>query len=142
MGKWMEKKKILLADGDGEVIASVRAYLKDDYEIISVMDGNDILPVIRSEKIDLMVLDLDIPHTYFFHILNKVREMAPELPVIVTYVYFDTTQELEAMVRKMCHALILKPFNVAKVKQRIDSLLKNTLDAKPQDSPRKNPANA
>ncbi len=119
----MEKRRILVADGDREVGLSIQEYLKGDYVVFYVNDGKDILPIIMEKKIELLITDIEIPNVYVYHLIHQIKDSDPDFPVILMYVYCDYTQEMEATIRRIADAIFLKPFDMRELKKRIDLLL-------------------
>ncbi len=119
----MGKKRILVADGDREVAGSICEYLKPDYRVVYVDDGREILPLIQNKQVDLLLVDLDVPHVFVYHVLSEIRQNHPRVKIAVMYVYCDYTQEMEQNIRKLSDVVFLKPFNMEEVKRRLDGLL-------------------
>ena len=138
----MERKRILIADGDREVGGSICEFLKSDYQVFYVSDGREILPAIRDKKVDLLLTDLDVPNVYIYHLLSEVKEKYPGLPVALMYVYCDYTQEMEKTIRRMADAIFLKPFDMEEVKRRIDGLLRGSLQKSSMRSQPNSPGTA
>ncbi len=117
------KKKILVVDKDPDVGLSIQEYLRDDYDVFFVQDGKQIIPTIQKNNIDLILTDIHIPNVYIYNLLSRIRNSFPDIPIILMYVYFDYTQEMEATLRRMADALFLKPFDLDQLKNRIKLLL-------------------
>ncbi|MFC1834643.1 DVU0259 family response regulator domain-containing protein [Thermodesulfobacteriota bacterium] len=79
-------RKILVVDDEPHVVKYLTAFLEDSgYETCTAGDGEEALTVLRSEKPDLVTLDLQMPNdtgTRFYRKLSKDREFKTT-PVIV-----------------------------------------------------------
>lgn len=78
--------KILIADDEQASIDFVRDALADlPCEILAAMDGEQALAMIRSERPDLVILDVQMPKMGGFEVFAEMRgdeELAP-IPVIM-----------------------------------------------------------
>lgn len=56
-------KKILIVDDEPDVVEMVRARLEsDNYEVVVAFNGEEGLKKVDSEKPDLIILDISMPH--------------------------------------------------------------------------------
>ena len=122
-GVCMTKKKILVLDKDKDVCQGIKEYLKEDYEVFACTSVDNILNTIQENNIDLIISDVDLPNGYIYRFLNDLKSSAAEIPVILMYVCFDCSQKIEESIRNMADAVFLKPFDLQKLKKRIDLLL-------------------
>jgi two-component system, OmpR family, alkaline phosphatase synthesis response regulator PhoP len=79
-------KKVLVAEDDKFISRAYQAGLsKTDLEVIIAEDGEDAIQKIKSEKPDLILLDLIMPNKNGFDVLEEIRNN-PDLtqaPVII-----------------------------------------------------------
>ncbi|RLB56244.1 MAG: hypothetical protein DRJ42_03880 [Deltaproteobacteria bacterium] len=69
------KRKILIADDDLEILALVRRHLsKMDVEIVEAGDGEEALDLAKSEKPDLVILDVMMPGMSGWEVCRAIRE--------------------------------------------------------------------
>ncbi len=80
------KKKILIIDDDPDTVASLEAFLEENgYDTCSANDGKEGLNVLKSERPDLVTLDLVMPEdtgTRFYRNMTKDKEFK-DVPVII-----------------------------------------------------------
>lgn len=70
-----KKRKILIADDDLEILALVRRHLsKLDVEIVEAGDGEEALSLAKSERPDLVVLDVMMPGMSGWEVCRAIRE--------------------------------------------------------------------
>jgi DNA-binding response OmpR family regulator len=76
MGDKMEQKaKILLVDDDPDILDAMSAVLTSHaYTVITARDGQDGLDKLRSEKPDLMILDLMMPRMDGFAVCEELLD--------------------------------------------------------------------
>lgn len=79
-------KKILIVDDDPDIVSYLEAAFKDaGYATCVAYQGEDALRKVKTEKPDLITLDMDMPvkgGTMFFVALRKEMD-AKDIPVIV-----------------------------------------------------------
>jgi len=80
----MAKGKILVVDDEPAIRDLISEVLKiADYDFATIGDGVEALNMIRREKFDLIILDVNLPKLDGFAVLEKVRENAPTQPIIM-----------------------------------------------------------
>jgi len=79
-------KKILFIEDESALQKTFGEILKQEgYEMISALDGETGLRLAKSEKPDLILLDLILPKMHGFEVLKKLKEdkETKDIPVIV-----------------------------------------------------------
>ena len=78
------KDKILIIDDEPLIRDLFSIYLEEhDYEILTADNGLTGLELIETEKPDLVLTDLNMPHVDGFNVLKQAHEKNEELPIIV-----------------------------------------------------------
>ncbi len=125
-------RKILLADDDPDVIEVVSVILEDEgYEVITAADGGEALDKLRSERPDLVILDLLMPKVDGFAFFNALDtpeyESCSSIPVIVlTSVREEVSRrryELETGKSMGYSAYMEKPAEPEELLETVGSLL-------------------
>ena len=66
---------ILVADDEKEIRELLRLYLENSgYKVIEAEDGQQALDILRSEKIDLCLLDIMMPKVDGYHDLENITD--------------------------------------------------------------------
>jgi putative two-component system response regulator len=80
----MSKKKILIIEDDAAIVDSIKALLKNEYDVDSAQNGNVGLEKVASFKPDLIILDLMMPEKDGFDVCKKLKadEALKSIPVI------------------------------------------------------------
>ncbi|TVM18766.1 histidine kinase [Oceanidesulfovibrio indonesiensis] len=76
--------KILIIDDDRPLLDSFSAFLEDSgFETLTAPDGKSGLDLFRQRRPDLVLLDMRMPGTHGLEVMNEIRELAPDTPIIV-----------------------------------------------------------
>ncbi|MDD3471250.1 MAG: response regulator [Syntrophaceae bacterium] len=79
-------KKILVVDDDPSVVKYLTAFLEDSgYETITASNGEEAFEILKSERADLVTLDLQMPNetgTRFYRNVTKDKNLK-DIPIIV-----------------------------------------------------------
>jgi CheY-like chemotaxis protein len=88
--------RILIADDDPQMRRLIRIVLqRDGFEVVEANDGLDALDVIEQGRVDLVILDVDMPRLNGLGVLEEIRAQmrTASLPVIVLTALQDETEE-------------------------------------------------
>ncbi|MFC1505075.1 PAS domain S-box protein [Thermodesulfobacteriota bacterium] len=116
---------ILLVDDEEMIIDVGQAMLKRlGYRAVVSKDGMDAVEKVTESKdtIDLVILDLIMPGMDGGKTFDRIREISPEMPVLLSSGYAISGQASDIM-RRGCNGFIQKPFNIAELSQKIRSVL-------------------
>lgn len=121
----MEKIRILAVDDNVVNLATIEQELEDQYEVIPVSSGRRALKVARQEKVDLILLDIQMPIMDGIETLKQIRaqENGTTVPVIMLTAAHDKSTVLEGAKLGIMD-YILKPFDGDDLRQRIERALK------------------
>jgi two-component system KDP operon response regulator KdpE len=80
----MTGKKILIVDDDKHLVLALGARLKaNGYSVVSAGDGISAIAMARTEKPDLVILDLGLPAGDGFSVLERMKGLTETTPTIV-----------------------------------------------------------
>lgn len=119
------KKKILIVDDDPDIVKIIKMRLVyEGFEVIEAYEGLEGLEKARSQKPDLIVLDLLMPRITGFEILKilKVDEQYKHIPILVL------TGQSEKCYQKFGMALgandyMCKPFVTEELVRRVKGMV-------------------
>ncbi|MGA8656954.1 MAG: response regulator [Chthoniobacterales bacterium] len=115
------KAKILLADDDREVLASLRAALASEgYNVIVATNGREAIEHFRQGHIDVALLDLSMPVKGGWETFERLTTIHPLLQVIVITARPD---QYPLAAAAGVAALMEKPLDLPLLLQTIDELL-------------------
>jgi two-component system, NtrC family, nitrogen regulation response regulator NtrX len=79
-----KKAKILITDDEKSIRNALREILEfESYTVLEAENGEEALKVIQTETVDLVLLDIKMKGMDGIEVLEKIKEMFPELPVIM-----------------------------------------------------------
>ena len=87
--------------------------------------GEEALSKFESNKIDLVILDIQIPFVNGLDVLRKIRETS-NLPVLILTAFSDEEFKITAF-SNLADGYIEKPFSLPVLKARVDALITKKL---------------
>ena len=115
--------KILLVEDDKTILDGLRFCLeKENFEVLTSSTGLNTLEQIREHKINLLILDINLPDTNGIELYKKIKS-EKDIPTI-----FLTANDLETTIVEALDTgaddYITKPFKTRELISRINSVLR------------------
>ena len=76
------KKKILVVDDDSMNLSRTKIILGKDYDVLLANSGVEALVKLKNERIDLVLLDIDMPEMNGIETFERMKDFAAGIPVI------------------------------------------------------------
>ncbi len=116
-------KHLLWVDDEAELLEPHRIFLRErGYDVELVANADDALDLVRSQPFDLVLLDEQMPGKRGLEVYRELRELAPNLPVVMV-----TKSEEDATFREAIGAnvrdYLVKPVNPRQVLAAVARLL-------------------
>ncbi len=103
-------EKILIVDDEKNYPMIISELLQEEgYSSSTASSGMEALDILNNEIIDLVLTDVKMPGISGIQLLEKIKEINPDLPVIIMTAYGSVEKAVEAM-HKGAYTFILKPF--------------------------------
>ncbi len=120
-----DKKRILVADDDPDLLDLLKMDLAyQGYEVLVAADGKEALQTALNETLDLVLLDVMMPYIDGYHVAyeltNKLGSKAPRIMIMTSR---DTVKEKGIALMSGAAEVLQKPFEMAKLHERITALL-------------------
>jgi two-component system alkaline phosphatase synthesis response regulator PhoP len=123
-------QRVLVVDDDKEIVRILRAYLeKAGYIVLTAYDGETALHVIRSDRPDLVVLDIMLPDRDGWDITRLVRadESLAATPIVMLTARVESDDRILGL-NIGADDYIPKPFNPHEVVARVRAVLRRAFD--------------
>ncbi len=109
--KIMKRKKILIIDDDEQSLAIAGHVLKKFYDFLFLSDPSDAVELIKSEKPDLILLDLKMPGVSGFDVFKEFSKESDISDIPVIFLTADNSPESEIIGLELgAIDFITKPF--------------------------------
>ena len=117
--------KILVVDDENLLVKGIKFNLENDgYEVVTGSDGMQAVEKASNQDIDLIVLDLMMPHLDGLEACRKIREFS-DVPIIMLTAKADDMDKLMGF-ENGADDYLTKPFNILELKARIRALLRRS----------------
>jgi len=112
----MAMSKILVVDDEESIREFFQIMLKrEGYEVLTAANGREALDTLKKVSADLVISDIQMPEMSGMDLLGKVRELDPEMVVIMITAFGSTETAVEAM-KLGAYDYVQKPFKIDEVK--------------------------
>jgi DNA-binding response OmpR family regulator len=117
-------EKILVVEDDPSILRGLQINLgMEGYQVRSAMDGESGLALARSERPDLVVVDVMLPRLGGLEVVKAIREGDPDLPVLILSAKGQEGDKVAGL-RLGADDYMVKPFGLKELLARIDALLR------------------
>ncbi|HKW25749.1 MAG TPA: response regulator [Terriglobales bacterium] len=115
-------RKLLLCVDDRAASLEVRRLIleREGYEVLTAGDGSAGLELFAARSVDLVVLDYHMPELNGAAVAQKMRDLKPEVPVIMLSAYFEAPTDAA----KFIDAYVTKGQNPRVLLDQIRQLIK------------------
>ncbi|MFO7715392.1 PAS domain S-box protein [Desulfosarcina sp.] len=123
------KGTILVVD-DEDIVLDIGTEMigRMGYRVIAARSGDEAIALYRANSggVDLVILDLIMPGTGGRETFDLLRQINPDVKVLLASGFSIDGQAMELMDRG-CNGFIQKPYNLEGLSRKIDEILKNEL---------------
>lgn len=115
--------KILLCDDEEDILYALKIYLKNpDYELYEAHNGKEAVEFVRTNHVDLLLLDLMMPVMDGMSAMAEIRSFS-NIPIIILTAKGESNDKLMGF-EGGADDYITKPFDPADVKLRVSAQLR------------------
>jgi DNA-binding NtrC family response regulator len=116
------KPLILAIDDEPDMLETYRSILKKKYQVITASSGEQAFKAVETEPLSLVLLDIRMPRQDGIQVLKKIKEMDPNLDIIMVTASKDVASAVEAM-KLGAFDYVTKPFDVKELQALIEKAL-------------------
>jgi two-component system response regulator YesN len=117
---------LLLVDDDADFSSEFAETLIDDYRVTLASGGSEAIKILeKPNDVDLVILDVMMPDVKGTVVLRKIKQMAPDLAVIILTGFSSKDVAIEAL-KGAADDYVEKPVQVVKIREAIARLLQKT----------------
>lgn len=88
----------------------VKALLKDRYNLVHALNGQEAIDIVRKQPIDLVLMDMKMPILGGIETTIKIREFDTKLPIIALTAHAFESDRLAAL-EAGCNDYLVKPID-------------------------------
>ena len=121
----LERMKIMAIDDNTVNLATIEQELKDKYDVIPMLTGRRAIKYLYRDKVDLILLDVQMPIMDGIETLKEIRTL--EYGVTVPVVFLTSRKDTATVIAGSQLGImdyITKPFDPADLKNRIEQVFK------------------
>jgi two-component system cell cycle response regulator len=119
------RRKILIADDDKLNVSLMENYLSDDYDIITVNNGDQALEQVKKEQPDLILLDVIMPGIDGFDVCKIIKhDYHMDFIPIVMLTALTSMENHEKGIESGADDFLVKPASKFELNKKISSLLR------------------
>lgn len=120
----LQSKNVLYVEDDKTVRESIKEILSEFFKkVITAESGEEGWLKFKKERIDLAIVDIELPGFNGLELIKRIRTERPDLPVIVVSAYTKTDYLLESVELKL-DKYIVKPLTSRKLYELLMKLEK------------------
>ena len=115
---------ILVVDDEKNYLVVLSAFLSEEgYETLTADNAQHALDIVESTDLDLVLTDMKMPSMDGIELLRQIKEIVPDLPVVMMTAYGTVEKAVEAM-QLGAFNFILKPFQNETLKQIVEKAVR------------------
>ena len=118
-------KKILIVEDDPRNLKMIQMTLRPyGYSLLEATDGEEALKVARSDKPDLIIMDLRLPKVSGLEVTRQLRQMSDFNHIaIIAITAYAMKGDKEKAISAGCDAYLAKPINTRELPRLVTEML-------------------
>jgi len=121
----MARKTLMVVEDDTDTRELLQKALGSEYELVGVSNGEGVPQLVESHQADLVVLDIGLPGISGIEVCRQLRAHGPtrNIPILFLTAFGGDAIFTEGVIAGG-DGWMTKPFDVPKLKERIEYLLR------------------
>lgn len=122
----MDKPTIVIIEDEEDLLELLEYNLqKADFETVGFLSTKNVENFLREEKVDLMIVDRNLPHIEGSEFVKNLRNNSINIPTIFATAK-DRDEDIEVGFERGADDYLTKPYNMKELIFRIKAILKRT----------------
>ena len=115
----------MLIDDEQNLIEMVKIKLQfyDEFDVTTVYCGREGVKQAKTSNFDLVITDYNMPDMNGEEVLDALKEMNPDLPVLMFSVHHDDDSTMTSAIRDKVDGVVAKPIDFEVLNATIKNLL-------------------
>ena len=119
------KARILIADDEDGIRQSLAGVFRDEgYDVVEAADGTTAIEQLERCEVDLIITDLIMPGADGLEVLERAREIRPQVLVLIMTAHATVDSAVSAL-RRGAHDYFTKPVNFDDAIHKVASLIRH-----------------
>ncbi|BDU50158.1 response regulator [Haliovirga abyssi] len=120
----MNKKKVLVIDDELTIRLVLKELIEDlGYDFLESGRAMQGIEILKNNKVDLILLDIQLPQMNGLEAIQKIREINKEVPVFMITAFHNLKDVVE-MLDVEIQEFISKPFDLENLQNKMKEYLK------------------
>jgi len=121
----LKSMNILIVDDEAANVRLLETLLGvSDYKnLVSTQDPRDVMSLCRNRAIDLVLLDINMPHLNGYEVMEKLRSLGDEKPVVLVLSAQTDRNYRHQALDSLALDYVVKPFDTHELLSRIRNML-------------------
>lgn len=126
----MTKTRILVIDDERDLCLVMKLNLErtGTYEVLTAYSGEEGLETARRVPVDLVITDLKLPGMDGEAVLDALKAIRPQAPVLLCSIYHDDATNITPALHRKADGIIVKPINREQLTRTIEAVLARSRD--------------
>ena len=116
------KKTLLICDDEEGIRESLKLIFEKEYELLFATNGFEAIDRVKKNAIDIVIMDIKMPRMDGIETMRKLKEIKPDLKILVTSGYKSVETAKEA-VSAGASDYMVKPFDRKEIASAIKRLV-------------------
>jgi DNA-binding response OmpR family regulator len=115
--------KVLLVDDETEFTSALSERLEiRDYQVRVANNGEDALHIAEADPPQIVILDLKMPGLHGLEVLKRLKQIYPEVPVLLLTGYGSTEEGIAGM-QIGAYDYLMKPLNIRELIKKMEEAI-------------------
>lgn len=115
-------KSVVVYSPDFSLCYSLLMFLQSNYKVVATTNLDAVSAMLRNSSADLVILDSE-PNTVIQNMVNDLKSINSETPIILTYVYNSRLLNSENKIKSSIREIFYKPFDLNEISSKIPHLI-------------------